>query len=241
LGNGKYRFDIPTSAPAIDGTWQIIWNDGSVQTKDLVFANHGMYSGSNKDNISCNSKITDLCEGGSTGEDPNPNPNNPNPDPQPQTGTACLASADEQVVFFKAPSGFGTSASVYMWINGTNTHLVGSWPGSAATHLGDGVFKFELPANMQGEESQWMIIWNNNGQGLQTEDLKFTMRGLYTSDSDIKGTSCTNVVTTLCEELSTDIEQGAVLSPSVRKVLINGQLYIILEDGRIYDIMGGRP
>ena len=240
LGNGKYRFDIPTSAPAIDGTWQIIWNDGSVQTKDLVFANHGMYSGSNKDNISCNSKITALCEGGSTGEDPNPNPNNPNPNPQPENSTPCLASVDEQVVFFKAPNGFGTSASVYMWINGTSTHLVGSWPGSPATYLGDGVFKFVLPTNMQGDESQWMIIWNNNGQGLQTADLKFTMRGLYTTNSDIKGTACTSVVSTLCDDIANDVDQIVVDKSTARKVLINGALYIVLEDGRVYDVMGGR-
>jgi hypothetical protein len=179
-----------------------------------------------------------LCEGGSTGEDPNPNPNNPNPNPQPENSTPCLASVDEQVVFFKAPNGFGTSASVYMWINGTSTHLVGSWPGSPATHLGDGMFKFELPANMQGDESQWMIIWNNNGQGLQTADLKFTMRGLYTTNSDIKGTTCTSVVSTLCDEILSDVDQ--VIVPMVRKVLYNGSLYIILEDGRIYDMMGGR-
>ena len=240
LGNGKYRFDIPASAPAIDDTWQIIWNDGSVQTKDLVFTNHGMYTGSDKNNINCTSKVTALCEGGSTGEDPNPNPNNPNPNPQPETSTPCLASVDEQVVFFKAPSGFGTSASVYMWINGTNTHLVGSWPGSAATHLGDGVFKFELPANMQGDESQWMIIWNNNGQGLQTADLKFTMRGLYTTNSDIKGTACTSVVSTLCDDIANDVDQIVIDKSTARKMIINGALFILLEDGTIYDVQGNR-
>ena len=150
----------------------------------------------------------------------------------------CLESADERAVFFKAPNGFGTSASVYMWINGTSTHLVGSWPGKPATHLGGGTFKFELPANMQGDESQWMIIWNNNGKGLQTADLKFTMRGLYTTNLDIKGTSCTSVVSTLCDEISSDVDQ--VIVPMARKVLYNGSLYIILEDGRIYDMMGGR-
>ena len=150
----------------------------------------------------------------------------------------CLESADERAVFFKAPNGFGTSASVYMWINGTSTHLVGSWPGKPATHLGGGTFKFELPANMQGDESQWMIIWNNKGKGLQTADLNFTMRGLYTTNSDIKGTSCTSVVSTLCDEISSDVDQ--VIVPIARKVLYNGSLYIILEDGRIYDMMGGR-
>ena len=150
----------------------------------------------------------------------------------------CVESADERAVFFQAPANFGTSAAVYMWINGTNTHLVGSWPGKRATHLGGGTFKFVLPDNMQGNESQWMIIWNNNGQGLQTADLKFTMRGLYTTNSDIKGTTCTSVVSTLCDEISSDVDQ--VIVPMARKVLYNGSLYIILEDGRIYDMMGGR-
>ncbi len=150
----------------------------------------------------------------------------------------CLESESERAVFFQAPANFGTSAAVYMWINGTNTHLVGSWPGKRATHLGGGTFKFVLPDNMQGNESQWMIIWNNNGQGLQTADLKFTMRGLYTTNSDIKGTTCTSVVSTLCDEISSNVDQ--VIVPMARKVLYNGSLYIILEDGRVYDMMGGR-
>ena len=236
LGGGTFKFVLPDNVTGDESQWMIIWNNnnGGKQTADLSFTMRGLYTMNGYQN-----KVTALCEGGSTGEEPNPNPN-PDPDPQPQTGTACLASADEQVVFFKAPSGFGTSASVYMWINGTNTHLVGSWPGSPATHLGDGVFKFELPANMQGDENQWMIIWNNNGQGLQTADLKFTMRGLYTTNSDIKGTACTSVVSTLCDDIANDVDQIVVDKSTARKVLINGALYIVLEDGRVYDVMGGR-
>ena len=152
----------------------------------------------------------------------------------------CLESVSERAVFFQAPDGFGTSASVYMWINGTNTHLVGSWPGSPATHLGGGTFKFVLPDNMAGDESQWMIIWNNKGKGLQTADLKFTMRGLYTTNSDIKGTACTSVVSTLCDDITNDVDQIVLEKSTARKVLINGALYIVLEDGRVYDVMGGR-
>ena len=236
LGGGTFKFVIPDNVTGDESQWMIIWNNnkGGKQTADLSFTMRGLYTMNGYQ-----SKVTTLCEGGSTGEDPNPNPDpNPDPDPQPDPTTPCLASVDEQVVFFEAPSGFGTAASVYMWINGTNTHLVGSWPGSPATHLGDGVFKFVLPANMQGDETQWMIIWNNNGQGLQTADLKFTMHGMYSTNSDIKGTSCTSVVTTLCDDLSTDVEHVEVTT-TARKVLYNGSLYIILEDGRVYDVMGG--
>ena len=150
----------------------------------------------------------------------------------------CLESASERAVFFQAPANFGTSAAVYMWINGTNTHLVGSWPGSPAIHLGGGTFKFVLPDNMQGDESQWMIIWNNNGKGLQTADLKFTMHGLYTTNSDIKGTSCTSVVSTLCKDITGDVDQVVVDTSTARKLLINGMLYIMLPDGRVYNVQG---
>lgn len=62
LGGNAYRFDIPESAPAIDNTWKIIWNDGGNQTRDLVFHNQGMYSGTNKGDIDYRSQVTILCE-----------------------------------------------------------------------------------------------------------------------------------------------------------------------------------
>ncbi len=150
----------------------------------------------------------------------------------------CLESASERAVFFQAPADFGTSAAVYMWIKGTNTHLVGSWPGQGATHLGGGTFKFVLPDNLQGNESQWMIIWNNNGKGLQTADLTFTMHGLYTTNSDIKGTSCTSVVSTLCKDITGDVDQVVVDTSTARKLLMDGVLYIVLPDGRVYNVQG---
>ena len=121
--------------------------------------------------------------GGSTGETP---------------ATPCLETADERCVFFQAPSGWGKSANVYMWINGTETKLVGAWPGKAATALGGGVFKFNIPADVTGDETKWMIIWN--GSNVQTKDLAFTMRGLYTGDNK-DNISCTSTVTTLCADV----------------------------------------
>ena len=92
----------------------------------------------------------------------------------------CLDSANERAVFFQATQDFGTSAAVYMWIKGTDTNLLGAWPGQRATHLGGGTFKFVIPDNVTGDQSQWMIIWNNNNAGKQTADMSFTMHGLYT-------------------------------------------------------------
>ena len=125
--------------------------------------------------------------GGSTGGDSGETP-----------ATPCLETADERCVFFQAPSGWGKSANVYMWINGTETKLVGAWPGKAATALGGGVFKFNIPADVTGDETKWMIIWN--GSNGQTKNLTFTMRGLYTGDNK-DNISCTSTVTTLCADV----------------------------------------
>ena len=125
--------------------------------------------------------------GGSTGGGSIENPTTP-----------CLETADERCVFFQAPSGWGKSANVYMWINGTETNLVGTWPGKAATALGGGAFKFNIPADATSDETKWMIIWN--GANGQTKDLSFTMRGLYTGDNK-DNVSCTSIVTTLCADV----------------------------------------
>jgi hypothetical protein len=66
------------------------------------------------------------------------------------------------------------------------------------------------------------------------------MRGLYTTNSDIKGTACTSVVSTLCDDIANDVDQIVVDKSNVRRMLINGALFIVLEDGRVYDMMGGR-
>jgi hypothetical protein len=137
--------------------------------------------------------VTAICEGGNTGEDPTPEPEpNPTPDPEPTPSEMCLESADERAVFFQG-SDFGTAANVYMWIKGTETALAGPWPGTAATHLGDGKFKFVVPASATGDPSTWMIIWNNGSDQKKTADLAFTMHGLYNFNG------CNGKVTALCE------------------------------------------
>ena len=63
LGGGMYKFVVPETATGDMGTWMIIWNNGSgVQTKDLTYTNHGLYSGANKDNISVTEVVSLLCE-----------------------------------------------------------------------------------------------------------------------------------------------------------------------------------
>ena len=171
-----------------DGSdWKIIWNNNNngKQTADLDFHMRGLYT---KDGYQ--SLVTKLCEGGDTGETPEDPKPDPTPDPEPTPSEMCLNSADERAVFFQG-SDFGTAANVYMWIKGTETALAGSWPGTAATHLGDGKFKFVVPASATGDPSTWMIIWNGNGK--QTADLAFTMHGIYNFSG------CNGTVTALCE------------------------------------------
>ncbi len=62
LGEGNYKFVIPDDAPAFDSSWMIIWNDGSNQTNDMTFTNHGLWSGSDRNNISLKGTITNICE-----------------------------------------------------------------------------------------------------------------------------------------------------------------------------------
>ena len=200
LGDGKFKFVIPTSVTGDPSTWMIIWNNGigGTQTEDLTFTMHGLYNMSGVQSV-----ITTLCDGGEIPVDPKPE--DPKPE-DPQDSVMCLNSADERAVFFQGEK-FGTSANVYMWDPANdNKALVGSWPGSAATHLGDGNFKFVIPASVTGDPSTWMIIWNNGIGGTQTEDLTFTMHGLY----NMSGVQ--SVVTTLCNGSNIDDPNEKVIT-----------------------------
>ena len=155
----------------------------------------------------------------------------------PQETEMCLNSADERAVFYQG-SNFGTSVYVYMWdpTNG-DTKLTGEWPGTAATNLGDGKFKFVVPASATGEPSNWKIIWNNGngGEGNQTADLAFTMHGIYNFSG------CNGTVTALCdggENPETAVEDVEINQPQARKILYNGALYLIMPNGDIYNAAG---
>ena len=222
LGNGKYRFNIPASAPAIDNTWMIIWNDGGTQTGDLTFTNQGMYTGSDKGNIKCSSKITALCEGGSVPSDPE----QPEQPEQPETpvldGTMCLTSTAERAVFFTKPNSWGSNINCYVWYNGS-TQVLGAWPGTAATDLGNGNYKMVMPESAPAIDNTWMIIWNDGGN--QTNDLTFVLHGLWTGN-DRNSIKQTGTITEICKNDTTAIE-----TPSEETTQ---------GDGWFYDILGRR-
>ena len=186
LGGGTFKFVIPDNVTGDQSQWMIIWNNNNAgkQTADMSFTMHGLYTMNGYQ-----SKVSKLCAGGEVDPDTPDNPDTPDTPDTPNQTDFCLQSASERVVFFQG-NDFGSSANVYMWVNGGSA-LLGDWPGQAATHLGNGKFKFVLPDNLSGDENQWMIIWNGNNK--QTADLQFTMRGLY----NFNGIQTT--VTTLCD------------------------------------------
>ena len=173
--------------------------------------------------------VTKLCDGGDTGETPDDNPNTPQP------SSLCLNSVDERVVFLEKPSDMGSNINCYIWFtDGGTTQICGNWPGKAATHLYDNVYRFEIPASAPAINDNWMIIWNDGSN--QTADLKFTNQGLYTG-SKKDSIQCTSQVTEICGE-PTDVEELVTNKPMPRKLIINGALYLIMPDGVVYDVRG---
>lgn len=166
-------------------------------------------------------------------------PENPGGGETEEPQQMCLQDTTERVVFFTKSSDFGNSINCYMWYtrNGSTTQICGGWPGKKATALGNGNYKFVVPAEAEAIADDWMIIWND-GSGNQTRDLHYRNHYLYTGQN--KGSvDATEPVTTICDE-----EQGleeTTATGSARLVLRDGMLYIVVTDGeteRMYDMNG---
>lgn len=117
--------------------------------------------------------------------------------------TPCLETADERAVFFQADAAsFGANAYVYIWdTKNGNTQICGGWPGTRATALGGGVFKYVIPATATTSTEGWQIIWSN-GSGTQSGDLTYRERGLY-KGHDQSSIAYNSQVTTLCADVPT--------------------------------------
>ena len=160
---------------------------------------------------------------------------------QPDTPTTepCIDDEQQVAAFFQKSSDFGSSIYCYMWYteNGKTTELCGSWPGKKATALGDGAYRYVLEDDtfVVTEHPTTKIIWNDNG-GNQTRDLDFVNHGMYSgaNKSDIRQTQ---VVDKICDNTTDELEMLKSESSSVKKILRDGQLYIIIGD-KSYDIMG---
>lgn len=116
--------------------------------------------------------------------------------------TPCLETADERCVFFQADAtSFGSSAYAYIWDknNGSKT-ITSAWPGTKATALGGGVYKFVIPDGATADTSGWMIIWNPGGDANKSSDLPYKERGLWVGH-DYNSIAYNSQVTTLCADV----------------------------------------
>jgi hypothetical protein len=99
--------------------------------------------------------------------------------------------------------------------------------------LGNGTYKFVVPENAKAIDDTWMIIWND-GNGNQTANLNFKNQYLYTGTSK-SNIAASSKVTAICE--STTALDHPDASKTSRKLLINGQLYILVGN-QLYDATG---
>lgn len=144
----------------------------------------------------------------------------------------CLDEPDQRVVFFRTPEECNTDVYVYMWNNDFigDYELTPNWPGSKATLMDDGNYRFDIPEVWGEPQEDWMIIWSDGkGSGFiggqQTEDLNFMMRGLYAGTS-FGTTQLSGVLTGLC------IDDPIIL---IANVDLEGSSYIVYNDEMISD------
>ncbi len=147
----------------------------------------------------------------------------------------CLTDANERAVFFTKSGDFGSTINCYIWHTGTGStvQVCGGWPGKKAMPLGNGTYKFVVPENAKAIDDTWMIIWND-GNGNQTANLNFKNQYLYTGTSK-SNIAASSKVTAICE--STTALDHPDASKTSRKLLINGQLYILVGN-QLYDATG---
>ena len=151
----------------------------------------------------------------------------------------CLSNADEHAAFLHKSSDLGATIYCYIWHTGTGktVQVCGGWPGQKAQALGDDNYKFAIPESAGEPDNSWMIIWND-GSGNQTQDLVYKDQYLY-SGANKGSIKASEAVTELCESLTgvQEIVQPAGTT-ECRKQVRDGRLYILLPDGRSYDMLG---
>jgi Zn-dependent metalloprotease len=63
LGEGYFKYVIPSSAGEVSNKWRIIWHDNTgKQTADIIYTNQGLYSGTSYSNIQCKSVVSTICD-----------------------------------------------------------------------------------------------------------------------------------------------------------------------------------
>ncbi|MBD5235217.1 MAG: starch-binding protein [Barnesiella sp.] len=98
-------------------------------------------------------------------------------------GVSTAQSSDYYVVFDNTAN-WG-EPHVWAWVEGgDNCNDAETWPGDPMTRRGDGKWYWELPA---GKPVPTKIIFNNNNQGLQTNNLDFVNGATYKPDGSHEG------------------------------------------------------
>jgi glycosidase len=157
-GDGNMRIYVLntslTPAPGKVGT------DGKyLYDSSPVIATQGNYDG-NQEAGDYVTKRSDGTGGGGTTE--------------PDTVITPSMKAGEQAVFFEKPDSWGSSIKAWVW-NSSENFTGGSWPGQAATYLGNKVYKWDYTGT---EKVTGKVIFNDGSN--QTADLDYVNGGYYT-------------------------------------------------------------
>lgn len=204
LGNKKYKYILADGLTVEN----IIWNDGSKQTKDLTYQNQYMY-----DKDGAKTAVTRICK---DGEDPTvkPDPITPDPTPGPVEGPCRI---------YYAGSAY-TTPYLWAWDENPKKNYFTEWPGVAMTKAGEQFEGKDLWFYEFTDVLPQKCIFSNNGKP-QSADLTTKGCDYVWNDSEWKPLHGT---------ASIDQTTGATM---VQKVLYNGQLYILLGD-HMYNAQG---
>ena len=139
---------------------------------------------------------------------------------------------DGPIVVSLDPMSSSSWSTVYLWAWTSNGNLFDAWPGIIINKDKEGWYSYQFDENIKNVN----IIWNNGTD--QTIDItNVTESTCYALNSTSGRTITVSIVD--CP-LTEDIEETAATNNSSKKIIQNGQLYILLPDGTRYDAIGRR-
>ena len=146
---------------------------------------------------------------------------------EPEEAVApCIDSNDQLCVFFNS-EGNSIFSNVYAYFYGGEATPV-SLPGVPATSLGNNMWKVVVPESVR---TPAFVIWNN-GSGTQTSEFTYQNHAIYNNTS-----VTSTIVTLLCGNVPTDMQNTKVATAVAKKYWWSGQL-VIEREGIRYDILG---
>ena len=147
---------------------------------------------------------------------------------EPEEAVApCIDSNDQLCVFFNS-EGNSIFSNVYAYFHGGEATTPVLWPGVPATSLGNNMWKVVVPKSVG---TPALVVWHN-GNGTQTSDLIYQDHAIYNRTS-----VTSTIVTLLCGNVPTDMQNTKVATAVAKKYWCNGQL-VIEREGIRYDVLG---